>query len=77
MGNCIYCGQAAGFLRRAHKECKRRYKEGKSKIIGLVSASNDPAGPCYRYGWLLRSSESTCPGRSSHRLHRTAQAKPS
>ena len=37
MGNCIYCGEPVGFLKKAHKECKQRHEEGKSEIISLVS----------------------------------------
>ena len=37
MGDCIYCGQPAGFLRRAHGHCKDSHERGKSRIVGLVS----------------------------------------
>jgi hypothetical protein len=37
MGNCIYCGKPAGFLKKAHKECFEKYEQGKVKIISLVS----------------------------------------
>ena len=37
MGDCIYCGQPAGFLRRAHGHCKDNHDRGKSQIVGLVS----------------------------------------
>ena len=36
MGNCIYCSEPAGFLRRFHKECKQRRKQGMSEIVSLV-----------------------------------------
>ena len=36
MGNCIYCGSPAGFLKNAHKECKQRHERGKAEIIALV-----------------------------------------
>jgi len=28
MGNCIYCGKPAGFLRRKHRECAQKRKRG-------------------------------------------------
>jgi len=37
MGNCIYCGGSAGFLKSAHKACKQRHERGKSEIAALVS----------------------------------------
>lgn len=33
MGNCIYCGQKAGFLKSKHKDCESNYFDGKNKII--------------------------------------------
>lgn len=26
MGNCIYCGKPAGFLRKRHRECEEKHK---------------------------------------------------
>ena len=37
MGQCIYCGKPAGFLKKTHKECKQRQEQGKSEIIFLIS----------------------------------------
>ena len=37
MGNCIYCGEPAGFLKRTHLECRQSNKRGRSEIISLVS----------------------------------------
>ncbi len=37
MGQCIYCGKPAGFLKKTHKECKQRQEQGKSEIISLIS----------------------------------------
>ena len=31
MGKCTYCGESAGFLRSAHKECVQRKKEAERK----------------------------------------------
>lgn len=36
MGNCIYCGEPAGFLKKTHKVCKQRHVQGKSEIVSLV-----------------------------------------
>src|SRR5690606_25155994 len=36
MGNCIHCGEAAGFLKKAHKECKENHRQGRSEIAALV-----------------------------------------
>lgn len=33
MGNCIYCGQKAGFLKSKHKDCESNYFDSKNKII--------------------------------------------
>ena len=37
MGNCIYCGQKVGFLRKIHKECNEKHQSGKKEIINLIS----------------------------------------
>lgn len=36
MGTCSYCGKKAGFLKKAHKECEKKYQEGRFKYIELV-----------------------------------------
>lgn len=36
MGNCKYCGQPAGFLRRQHKECAAKHDQGWRKMIDLA-----------------------------------------
>jgi len=36
MGDCKYCGQAAGFLRNKHSECEKKYEEGRSQIVALI-----------------------------------------
>ena len=33
MGNCIYCGEPAGFLRKSHRDCKEANEKGKKEII--------------------------------------------
>jgi len=39
MGNCIFCGQPAGFLKKQHKECRQKYEAGKAQIVSLVASS--------------------------------------
>lgn len=43
MGDCRYCGRAAGLLKSAHKECKANYVDGRKRILQLIGAavSND------------------------------------
>jgi len=36
MGNCKYCAQPAGFLRRQHKECAGKHDRGWRKMIDLA-----------------------------------------
>ncbi len=36
MSKCDLCGQDAGFLRKRHKECDARYKEGTNNITSLA-----------------------------------------
>lgn len=38
MGNCIYCGKPAGFLKKIHKECKQIHEHGKSEIVSLIAS---------------------------------------
>lgn len=44
MGNCIYCGKPAGFLRKMHKECKQKHQQGESDIVSLVSKLGSAGG---------------------------------
>ena len=44
MGNCIYCGKPAGFLRKIHKECKQKHEQGESEIVSLVSKLGSEGG---------------------------------
>ncbi|OQX85956.1 MAG: hypothetical protein B6D63_01135 [Candidatus Latescibacteria bacterium 4484_7] len=41
MGNCIYCGKPAGFLRHAHKKCKEKHERGAAEIVSLVAGLPD------------------------------------
>lgn len=36
MGQCMLCSKPAGFLRKVHKECKKKHESGKTKIISLI-----------------------------------------
>ena len=36
MGNCIYCGQKAGMLKKKHDKCERNYKSGFNKMVEQV-----------------------------------------
>ena len=36
MGNCKFCGEPAGFLRRSHKACKVSNAEGRKSVTALV-----------------------------------------
>lgn len=48
MGNCIYCGKPAGFLRKTHKECKQKHEQGKSEIVSLVGRVGSEGGDLKR-----------------------------
>jgi len=37
MGNCIFCGESAGFFKKSHKKCKEQFEQGKFEIVSLVS----------------------------------------
>jgi hypothetical protein len=39
MGNCVFCGEPVGFLRRAHSGCKAKHESGQRYIVSLVEAS--------------------------------------
>jgi len=39
MGNCIYCGQNAGFLKSKHKICESNYFIGKTKIVESICST--------------------------------------
>lgn len=48
MGNCIYCGKPAGFLRKTHKECNQKHEQGKSEIVSLVGKVGSEGGDLKR-----------------------------
>ena len=37
MGDCRYCGQKAGLLRRSHKDCEATYRAGRQRMVALVA----------------------------------------
>ncbi len=39
MGDCWYCGQPAGFLRKKHAVCEAKYKEGWSRMLAIATDS--------------------------------------
>ncbi len=47
MGKCRYCGEAAGFMRSSHRECRDRHDEADRRIRTLVrdaaSGADEPA----------------------------------
>ena len=51
MGNCIYCGKPAGFLKKSHKDCIQKHEHGKSVIVSLVR-NNYNSEPIRAYGFL-------------------------
>ncbi len=48
MGNCAYCGNSAGFLKKCHTECKSRHEQGKSEIVSLITGSAANGGDMHR-----------------------------
>jgi hypothetical protein len=48
MGQCIYCGEPAGFLKKTHKECKQRHERGKSEILSLIGKVGSEGGDLKR-----------------------------
>lgn len=48
MGQCIYCEKPAGFLKKAHKECKQQHERGKSEVISLVGKIGAEGGDLHR-----------------------------
>ena len=48
MGNCIYCGEPAGFLKKTHEECKQHYEQGKSEIVSLIGRVGSEGGDLKR-----------------------------
>jgi len=48
MGDCIFCGDSAGFLKREHSACRLRYKRGKSQIIAITKRTILNSGDYHR-----------------------------
>jgi len=59
MGNCIYCGEPAGFLKKTHKECKQRHEQGKSEIISLIGKVGSEGGDLKRLETSIEQLAST------------------
>ena len=45
MANCKHCGQKAGFLRRAHSQCKTAHEQGWQEMV--AAATQAAAGPTF------------------------------
>ncbi len=39
MGDCVYCGKPAGFLKKEHKECRQAVDSGDKSMVALVSST--------------------------------------
>ena len=37
MGDCIYCGESAGFMRKSHRDCENQHKRGRGDIVSLIT----------------------------------------
>lgn len=37
MGQCIYCGKGAGFLRKRHQECEQKHNQAWDEMVALAS----------------------------------------
>ena len=37
MGNCLYCGTSAGFLRKEHAECRQKNEQGRKDMVALAA----------------------------------------
>lgn len=48
MGNCIFCEEPAGFLKKLHKECKQRHEQGKTEIVAIVGKVGSEGGDLKR-----------------------------
>ncbi|ROR02934.1 hypothetical protein [Desulfosoma caldarium] len=48
MGQCIYCGKPAGFLKKKHKKCEQQHEKGKSEIISLVGKIGAAGGDLHQ-----------------------------
>jgi hypothetical protein len=59
MGQCIYCGNPAGFLKKTHKECKQQHEQGKSEVISLVGKIGAEGGDLHRLESSIESVAST------------------
>ncbi len=64
MGDCKYCGKPAGFLKSAHKDCERQYKEklafasvGEGKMVDAIKGSISLGGDAAQLEQTLASIE--------------------
>jgi hypothetical protein len=54
VGVCRFCGNPAGFLRRRHAECFRKFEDGKREIVSLVTATPTGSLPSQRIADRVR-----------------------
>lgn len=59
MGECIYCGKPAGFLKKAHTECKQKHEQGKSEIVSLVGKVGSEGGDLKQLEGTIKQIAST------------------
>lgn len=45
MGDCIHCGQPAGFLQSRHSECRDRHEGGKRELLDVIARSASEQSP--------------------------------
>jgi hypothetical protein len=55
MSNCKYCGESAGFLKSAHKECEIKHNNGLEQIVNKISKTIQNEGD---FGFLDKDIES-------------------
>jgi len=64
MGTCQYCGQDAGFFRKQHKECHRKYENSFSQMVSLAASAAKNSSALHSLEQQLSSIEtSTLPVR--------------
>lgn len=39
MGNCVFCGQPAGFFRRRHRQCQKKHDDARKTMLNMATAA--------------------------------------
>lgn len=60
MGNCIYCGKAAGFFRRAHPECKQKFKLKDDEIAFYIDSMSVDSYDFDKIVQMLKDAGNAC-----------------